>query len=205
MNELRNIIEPTPIAPIIEGPWFVIKTVPQQDLPTVPRLHELGLELFVPVLRIRVKTGRIGKNGHKVTRIIAKSMFQGYGFLRNIADNGIKSAMHIDAAEDDLIKNRVRGVMDYLRDIEGKPVKLPHIAIVAVKMIETGEHQKWLQTTGGRRGSQWKAGDRVRIDHDGGAYAGLVATVEWANTKGNIGVLLGMIKTTLPAEMVVAA
>lgn len=192
MMAVQELIEPKPVAaPMVDQPWFVMLTEPQQDLTTVWRLHELGLELFVPVIRRRVKTGRVGKNGHKVTRVIAKPMFPGYGFLR---DTGAGLAAVL----------ATRGVRDFMRNERGGPVVLPNSAVQAVFRKQMEEQQVWLQATGGRRGASWKAGDKVRIDHDGGAYAGLVATVEWANTKGNIGVLLGMIRHTLPADMVVA-
>jgi hypothetical protein len=43
--------------------------------------------MFVPVIRKRIPTGRRGANGHKVTRVIAKPMFPGYGFLRATETN----------------------------------------------------------------------------------------------------------------------
>lgn len=172
--------------------WFVVETEPQQDLTTVWRLHELGLEMFVPVIRRRVKTGRVGKNGHKVTRVIAKPMFPGYGFIRALE----ASAAAILAT---------RGVRDFMRNEVGGFVKLPHSAILAVFRKQMEEQQDWLQAIGGRRGVAWNRGDRVRIDAEGGVYAGLVATVDKIDSKGRIQVLLGMIRHTLPADMVVAA
>jgi len=176
-----------------ESPWFVMLTAPQQDLTTVWRLHELGLEMFVPVIRRRVKTGRIGKNGQKVTRVIARPMFPGYGFLRTI---GVSDYRKIED---------VRGVRGFMLDIQGNPVQLPHQAVLAVLRKQTQEHVDWLAQTGGRRGSAWKRGDIVRIDEEGGAYAGLMATVDKIDSRGRIQVLLGMIRHTLPADMVVAA
>ncbi len=194
MIVVQELVNPQPIAaPIVESPWFVVLTEPQQDLTTVWRLHELGLEMFVPVIRKRVKTGRIGKNGHKVTRVIAKPMFPGYGFLRTIG-----------VTDYDKIKD-VRGVRNFLLDIYGNPVVLPHIAVLAVLRKQLEEHQAWLQQTGGRRGIAWKRGDKVRVDQDGGAYTGLIATVDKIDSRGRIEVLLGMIRHTLPADMVVAA
>jgi transcription antitermination factor NusG len=194
--EFVDIVLPAPPVPVLSGDpaaWFVMLTEPQQDLTTVWRLHELGLEMFVPVIRRRVKTGRIGKNGHKVTRVIAKPMFPGYGFLR------ITGIRDYDAIKD------VRGVRDFMLDVAGNPVKLPHAAVWAVFQKQLQEHQKWLQEVGGRRGTAWKRGDQVRVDEDGGAYAGLVATIDKIDSKGRIEILLGMIRTSLPADMVVAA
>lgn len=175
----------------VESPWFVMLTEPQQDLTTVWRLHELGLEMFVPVIRRRVKTGRVGRNGQKVTRIIAKPMFPGYGFLR--VGSALGSAL------------ATRGIRDFMRNGTGDPVMLPHTAVQAVFRKQMEEQQAWLQATGGRRGAAWKRGDQVRVDADGGAYAGLIATVDKIDSKGRIEVLLGMIRHTLPADMVVAA
>jgi hypothetical protein len=67
------------------------------------------------------------------------------------------------------------------------------------------EHHIWLQEARARGASHWKRGDQVRVDQDGGAYAGLIATVDKIDRKGRIEVLLGMIRHTLPADMVVAA
>lgn len=193
MMAVQQLSDPQPVVPALDPPWYVMLTQPQQDLTTVWRLHELGLEMFVPVIRKRVKTGRIGKNGHKVTRIIPKPMFPGYGFLRMIG-----------VTDYDKIKD-VRGVRDFMLDIKGNPVLLPNDAVQAVFRKQMEEHQAWLQATGGRRGTAWKRGDQVRVDADGGAYAGLIATVDKIDSKGRIQVLLGMIRHTLPADMVVAA
>lgn len=198
--KVGDFVEFVNVAPLIEAPtpsqdpadWYVVETEPQQDLTTVWRLHELGLEMFVPVIRRRVKTGRVGRNGQKVTRIIAKPMFPGYGFVRAIA--GTVAAV--------LATRGVRGIMTNEVD---QFVKLPHGAVMAVFRKQMEEQQDWLQATGGRRGAAWKRGDRVRIEPEGGAYAGLLATVDKIDSKGRIQVLLGMIRHTLPADMVVAA
>lgn len=194
MMAVQQLNDPQPVpAPITEAPWYVMLTEPQQDLTTVWRLHELGLEMFVPVIRRRVKTGRIGKNGHKVTRVIAKPMFPGYGFLRTAG------VTNYETVED------VRGVRKFMLDVRGEPITLPHAAVMAVFRKQMEEHQSWLEANRSRRGAIWKRGDNVRIDSDGGAYAGLVATVDRIDSKGRIQVLLGMIRHTLPADMVVAA
>lgn len=189
--EMPRIEPPSQMTDVAD--WFVMQTEPQQDLTTVWRLHELGLEMFVPVIRRRVKTGRIGKNGHKVTRVIAKPMFPGYGFLRTV---GVTDHRKIED---------VRGVRDFMRDIKGNPVRLPHQAVLAVFRKQMQEQQDWLKQTGGRRGESWKRGDKVRFDDDGGAYKDMVAVVDKILSKDRIEVLLGMIRHTLPADMVVAA
>lgn len=202
-----DFVEFVDVAPRIAPPapsgepeaWFVMLTEPQQDLTTVWRLHELGLEMFVPVIRRRVKTGRIGKNGHKVTRVIVKPMFPGYGFLRASETNDPDALRFRDDG------GGVRGVRDFMKDVRGNPVKLPHLAVLAVFKRQMQEHQTWLNEVGGRRGSAWKKGDTVRVDEDGGAYAGLIATIDKINSNGRIEILLGMIRTSLPADMVVAA
>lgn len=198
---MQKLVDPKPAPSPLESAWFVMLTEPQQDLTTVWRLHELGLEMFVPVIRRRVKTGRIGKNGHKVTRVIAKPMFPGYGFLRATKNS-----------DPDALRFRhdgggVRGVRDVMRDVTGNPVQLPHAAVVAVFRRQMAEQQKWIQEQGGRKGSAWKSGDMVRIDEDGGAYAGLLAEIEKVDSKDRIHVFLGAakIRHTLPADMVVAA
>jgi hypothetical protein len=198
---MQKLIDPKPVpSPIMESPWFVMLTEPQQDLTTVWRLHELGLEMFVPVIRKRVKTGRVGKNGHKVTRVIAKPMFPGYGFLRETDTNNPDALVWREREG-----AGVRGVREFMRDENRRPIRLPHAAVWAVFKRQMQEHQTWLNEVGGRRGSAWKRGDIVRVDEDGGAYAGLVATIDKIDSKGRIEVLLGMIRTSLPADMVVAA
>lgn len=193
MMVLQTLIDPQPVeAPIPDAPWFVMLTETQQDLTTVWRLHELGLEMFVPVVRRRVKTGRTGRNGQKVTRTIAKPMFPGYGFLRETGFNSDKV-------------RATRGVRDFMRNERGGFVTLPHQAVMAVFQKQMQEHYEWLQVAGARGGAKWKKGDLVRVDHDGGAYAGLLATVDKIDSRGRIQVLLGMIRHTLPADMVVAA
>lgn len=177
-----------------EAPWLVILCEPQQDITTVWRLHELGEELFVPVVRKRVKTGRINrKSGHKETRVIAKPMFPGYGFLRT----GGATGLHEITA--------VRGVRDFMRDFCGRPVVLPHAAIMAVFRKQGEEQAEWLKKSGGRQGANWKRGDTVRIDSDGGAFAGLVGRIDKVNARGRIEILFGMIRHSLPADIVVAA
>jgi hypothetical protein len=193
---VKDLNDPEPIAPpMTDPPWYVMLTEPQQDITTVWRLHELGLELYVPVIRHRVKTGRTGRNGQKVTRVIAKPMFPGYGFLRT---TGIG---------DHRVIEDVRGVRDFLRDpITGDPALLAHQAVMAVYARQSQEHLTWLQQQASPgRGMRWKRGDKVRVDHDGGAYAGLLATVDKVCGKDRIQVLLGMIRHTLRADMVVAA
>jgi transcription antitermination factor NusG len=201
VTELR---EPTPVAsPAIdpEAPWYIVLTQPQQDLTTVWRLHELGLEMFVPVIRKRIPTGRRGANGHKVTRVIAKPMFQGYGFLRATPTSD----------PDSLIWRErdgcgIRGVREFLRGVSGDPIKLPHRAVMAVFRKQNQEHQDWLeQANKGRRFVQFKRGDKVKFDEDGGAYAGLIGSVDKVDSRGRLAILFGMIKHWVPADKVVAA
>lgn len=184
-----------------EAPWLVVLTEPQQDITTVWRLHELGEEMFVPVVRKRVKTGRINrKNGQKETRIIAKPMFPGYGFLRATPANDPDRLVWRERSG-----SGVRGVRELMRDVKGQPVMLPHGAVMAVFRRQTDEQVDWLKKSGGRRGSAWKRGDTVRIDEDGGAFAGLIGQIDKVDARGRIEILFGMIRHSMPADMVVAA
>jgi hypothetical protein len=45
--------------------------------------------------------------------------------------------------------------------------------VLAVFRKQMEEQQDWLQAQPARRGVIWKRGDKVRVDQDGGAYAGL--------------------------------
>lgn len=168
--------------------WFVVLTQPQQEIPLVWRLHELALELFTPLIRKRVKTGRVDKSGNKIMRSKPEPMFPGYGFLR---------CTKLD------IEN-VRGFSAYMLDIRGKPIVLPHAAVMAVFRKQLDEHQEFLQSIGGRK-SRFKPGDMVRVDESGGVYAGMVAKIDKVDKKGRIQILLGMIRHTLGADMVVVA
>lgn len=172
-------------------PWYVVLTHPQQEITTVWRLHELGLELFTPIFRRRVKTGRVGRNGHHITRAIPRPMFPGYGFVRSF---GIDSF--------DRIKG-VRGVRDIMRDERNKPVFLPHEAVMAVFHKQYEKHIEFIVERGGRK-PLFKPGDLVKVD-DAGPYSGLIAKVDKIDGRGRIEILLGMIRHSLPADMVVAA
>jgi transcription antitermination factor NusG len=176
-----------------DAPWLIVLTEPQQDINVVWRLHELGKELFVPVIRKRVKTGRITNKGHKATRVIAKPMFPGYGFLRATSPSTA-----------DLILG-TRGVRDVMRNVRGDPVVLPHGAVMAVFRKQNQEHQDWLKASGKRRDSVWKRGDTVMVDQEGGAFSGLVGKIDKVDARGRIEILFGMIRHSLPADMVVAA
>lgn len=198
LKEPKSVFTPS-IDP--EAQWYIVLTQPQQDLTTVWRLHELGIEMFVPVIRKRVPTGRRGANGHKVTRVIAKPMFQGYGFLRAT-----------EASDPDSLIWRerdgqgIRGVREFLRTVSGVPVKLPHRAVMAIFRKQTEEHMDWIQANRGRRRFMpFKRGDKVRFDEDAGAYAGLIGSVDKVDSRGRLAILFGMIKHWVPAEAVVAA
>jgi transcription antitermination factor NusG len=176
--------------------WFVVLVEPQQEIAAVWRLHEAGHELFTPVIRKRVKTGRVGKNGAKVTRIVPRPMFPGYGFIRS-SHGGLAAALAARGVRD-VMKQRKPGYVD------PQPVTLPDAAVMAVFARQIQQQQEWIKEGGGRKGSAWKRGDSVRVD-EGSVYSGLVATIDKVDRKGRVEILLGMIRHTLPADMVVAA
>jgi len=192
VGELKDpIAVPAPVVDP-EAPWYVVLTQPQQDLTTVWRLHELGLELYVPVIRKRVKTGRTGANGHKVTRVIAKPMFPGYGFLR--ATGGA-----LDRVRD------TRGVRDFMRNERGEFVTLPHMAVMAVYRKQNEEHQEWLAQSRARRFVPFKRGDKVKFDEQGSVYDGIISVVDMVDGRGRVQLMLGMIKHWVAMDKVVAA
>jgi hypothetical protein len=178
----------------VEAPWYVVLVATQQDLQTVWRFHALGLELYVPLLRRRVKTGRV-HNGVKLTRIIARPMFPGYGFLRQTDPMRVPDI------------SAVRGVYDYYRDpIDKKHRLLPHAAVMVVRNKERDEHSSWLATSmRGRRYVPFKRGDRVKLDVEGSAYAGLIGQIERIDSKRRIEILFGNLVHKVPADMVVLA
>jgi Transcription termination factor nusG len=103
----------------MSSPWLVVVTEPQQEYPTVWRCHLLGLEVFTPVIRRRIRTGRV-RNGHHITRLVARPMFPSYGFVRQ---SEVRSPQEILA---------MRGVRDFLRNERDELATLPHEAIVEV-------------------------------------------------------------------------
>jgi hypothetical protein len=60
LGNLSNSASSEPRPPIDEDFWYVVLVEPQQEVTTVWRLHEQGRELYVPIIRRRVKTGRVG-------------------------------------------------------------------------------------------------------------------------------------------------
>jgi transcription antitermination factor NusG len=180
--------------PIDEDDWLVVLLEPQQEIPTTYRIHEDSKELFVPIIRRRVPTGRTGKNGHKKTRIIPKPMFPGYGLIR------------YSAYGDDINKLlAVRGVRQVMRD-QGAPVVLCHEAVLAIFRKQSQKHHEFARASVGRRAA-FKQNTKVRIEAEGNVYDGQLATIEKDSGGSRIKVFLGMakIRHTLPAEMVVAA
>jgi transcription antitermination factor NusG len=178
---------------IAEDVWYVVLIEPQQEIQTMWRIHETQRELFVPIIRKRIKTGRTGRNGQKVTRIIPRPMFPGYGLIRRTGVNDLNELIDI------------RGIREVLRD-KGDPVVLPHQAVLAVLRKQAQKHLDFIsETVGRRRSSPFKRGDAVRVASEGNVYDGMLAEVDKVDGKGRIEVLLGMIRHKLPADMVVAA
>jgi len=180
--------------PIDEDFWYVVLTAPSQEIPTVWRLHELGKELYVPIVRRRVLTGRTGRNGQKVTRLIPRPMFPGYGLIRKSSFADINELL------------KVRGVRQLMRD-KGKPIVLPHAAVLSIFRKQSDKHLDFIRQTPSRRRNRpaFKRGDTVKIEAEGSAYDGMLASIEKIDSKGRIQVLFGMIRHTLSADMVVAA
>jgi transcription antitermination factor NusG len=175
----------------VMSPWYVVLTEPQQEYPSVWRCHLLGLELFSPVIRRRIKTGRI-HNGRAITRLVARPMFPSYGFIRQSDARNLASIL------------AVRGVRDFLRNERNQLVTLPHDAVLAVYAKQQEELDGFITSERARlRGHNFAAGDWVRVA-DNGVYSGLVATVNRIGRHGRIEVLFGMIRHSMPAEMVEA-
>jgi len=173
--------------------WYVVLTGAQQEITTVWRLHLLGLEMFTPVLRRRIRTGRVHK-GRNITRLVVRPMFPSYGFVRQ------GPGCNTDAILG------VHGVRDFLRNEHGQIATLPHEAVLAIHAKQQQELEAFIAAS--RRGrhfhSNLRVGQRVRVD-DGGIYSGLVATVDRIDARGRIDVLFGLIRHTLPIDMVAAA
>lgn len=188
-------VGPSEPLPIDEDFWYVVLCEPQQEVSTVWRLHEMGKELYIPIIRRRVKTGRTGRNGQKVTRILPRPMFPGYGLMRRTGITNINDLL------------AVRGVREVLRD-QGTPIVLPHEAVLAIFRKQSQKHQDFVQeNVSWRRRPKFKPGASVRVAAEGNVYEGLLASIEKDDGKGRIEILLGMakIRHTLPADMVVAA
>lgn len=176
-----------------ESDWYIVLTQPQQEIVTVWRMHELGLELYTPIVRERRPTQKRDKNGQRICVLRPKPMFPGYGFVR-------VTGASIAEVED------VRGVNKVFRDpITREPYTLPHSAVIAVFAKQHAEHQEFMRAKGGRV-SKFKPGDKVRVE-EGSVYSGFVAEIESMVGKDRVSVLLGMakIRHTLPTELIVAA
>jgi transcription antitermination factor NusG len=173
------------------SPWYVVLTEPQQEMPCVWRAHLLGLELFTPVINRRIKTGRV-HNGRHITRLVARPMFPSYGFVRQAEIRDTDEILSL------------RGVRDFLRVADRRLVTLPHEAVLAVFDKQQEERTAFLAAARCRYfAGNLKGGDLVRVN-DGGVYSGLMASVDRVDAKGRIQVLFGMIRHTLPPDMVVA-
>lgn len=174
-------------------PWYVVLIGAQQELTTVWRLHVLGLEMFTPVLRRRIPTGRVHR-GKPLTRLVVRPMFPSYGFVR------------VGAAQDIDTVRSVRGVRDFLRNERAGFVTIPEAAVAAIYAKQQEELEDFIATSRRRRrfASKLHLGQRVRVE-DGGVYSGLVAPVDRIDASGRIQVLFGMIRHSLPADMVVAS
>jgi hypothetical protein len=172
-------------------PWFVVMLGAQQELTTVWRLHVLGLEMFTPVLRRRIPTGRVHR-GKQLTRLVVRPMFPSYGFIRKTEDRDVDTVLGVN------------GVRDFLRNERDELAILPHQAVIAIYNKQQEELEDFIETSRRRRrfASKLHLGQRVRVE-DGGAYSGLVAPVDRIDASGRIQVLLGMIRHSLPADMVV--
>jgi transcription antitermination factor NusG len=178
---------------MMASPWYVVLTAAQQEVTTVWRLHQLGLEMFTPVLRRRIRTGRVHK-GRAITRLVIRPMFPSYGFVRQSEGCDVNAILG------------VRGVRDLLRNERGEIATLPHQAILAIHATQQRELEEF--TASHRRGKRFatnlKPGQRVRVD-DGGVYSGMVAEVDRIDARGRVEVLFGMIRHTLPIDMVRAS
>lgn len=174
--------------------WYIVLTEPQQEISTVWRMHELGLELYTPIIRVKRSTLKKDRHGRKIVVVRPKPMFPGYAFLRT---NELFDLGKIEGVRG------IRGFMLTGTGLERCAVRLPEQAVMAVFAKQHSEHQEFMRSIGGRV-SPFKRGDMVRVD-EGSVYSGLVAEIEKIDAKGRLEILFGMIRHTLPADMVVAA
>ena len=81
-------------------------------------------------------------------------------------------------------------------------VTLLHAAVLAVFRKQMQEHQQWLQETAARHGSGVMP---CALTSTVAPMLAWSATVDKIDSRGRIEVLLGIIRHTLPADIVVAA
>ncbi len=173
--------------------WYVVLTEPMQAITAVWRLHELGVELFVPIVRRRVPSGRRNRAGQKLLRVAPRPMFPGYGFVR------VAQCPDIGLVTD------IRGVRDVVRfRADREPITLPDEAIQAVFEEQHARHVEFVFEKKRKR-SPFKRGDAVRVNDAKSPYAGMIANIDRIDGNGRLQVLFGMIRHSLPADMVVAA
>lgn len=166
------------------SPWYVLLVEPQQEKTTIWRLHELGLEMYSPIVRRRVRRGRA-----EGVRLAVRAMFPGYGFIKASTISDLN------------VVRRVRGIRDF-HAVMGKPSVLHWAAIEAVRRKEFSEHQRYLDELAPKRKSKvmFRPGDIVRVEV--GAFADMVATVETCDTRGRLTVLQGLIRISMDSDMV---
>ena len=92
----------------------------------------------------------------------------------------------------------------FLRNERGVAVTLPHEAVMAIYAKQQEIHGEFLARQARGLPHNFKQGDLIRVD-DGGSYTGLVAAVDRISSRDHIEVLFGMIRHSLPADMVAAA
>lgn len=193
VGDFVEFVDRTPRACLVSTvpeAWHIVLIEPQQELTTGWRLHELGLELYSPIVRRQVKTGKMNKSGRKVMRVAPRPMFPGYGFLPTTAVTDLN------------IIREVKGVRDFL-NVKGKPAWLPHDAIMAIRTKEYDEHLAYLgEIAPKKRVPRFRAGDMVRIET--GPFADQIRHVEQADSIGRIMVLHGMVRQWMEQEDVIA-
>lgn len=183
----------SPARLVAAGPvlWHIVLIEPQQEVTTVWRLHELGMEMYSPIVRRKVRTNRRTASGQREMRVAPRPMFPGYSFLSTAATPDLN------------IVRRVNGVRDFL-NVEGKPAVLPQAAIDAIRAKEFDQHQKYMEEISPRRKRpHLKRGQSVRIEN--GPFADFVRTIEQVDSLGRIMVLHGMVKHWMEADQVVLA
>lgn len=164
--------------------WYVLRVMAQQERFVVRALGEAGVTGHTPLHVTWAKFAR-----RKAAR--TRALMPGYVFAELPDDRAIDAA------------RAIRGVNEIMCNGEGKPRRIPSLAVGALILMEACHafDETWEppKVKGKRYSHAWKSGDRVRITS--GPMEGHVVTVLRGRGRDNMEVLFSLFGRT--SEVVV--
>lgn len=182
------------------GAWYVLLTEPMREQIAVARMHEIGLELYVPIVRKRVPMRGRNAAGHRLMRTVPRMMFPGYAFtLAGPAAGRLEDLCDRERG--------IRGIAGYLSraTIDGKKaITLPMSAVEAIWRKQTDQHHQWRKDLKQPNGlHNFKPGDQVQAED--GPFFGMLGQIQNLQKQGRVEVLFDMLKVSIPADQLRAA